>query len=70
VAEDEVKVQWESPGNIAVYEFLDQNGSLVLQIPPQQILNLARDISQELADESRIQKSEWPRRRKKPWVLA
>jgi hypothetical protein len=45
-------VQWEPPGEIAVYRFVDQQGTLVLQVPPQQVLNLALEISQELAQEA------------------
>ena len=55
--QDEVKVQMEPPGEIAVYKFLDQNGSLVLQVPPQQVLELAQAISQEFAQESSSQKA-------------
>jgi hypothetical protein len=51
-AQDEVEVQMEPPGEIAVYRFLDQNGTLVLQVPPQQWLELAQEISQELAQEA------------------
>ncbi len=51
-AQDEVKVQMEPPGEIAVYQFLNQYGTLVLQVPPQQLLNLAQAISKELAQES------------------
>jgi len=51
-AEDEVKVQWEPPGEISVYRFLNQQGSLVLQVPPQIMLNLALEISQELAPQT------------------
>jgi hypothetical protein len=51
LAEDEVKVQVEPPGEIAVYQFLNQYGSLILQVPPQQMLELAQEISQELAQE-------------------
>jgi hypothetical protein len=47
--QDEVKVQIEPPGEIAVYQFVDQNGSLVLQVPPQQIIDLAQEIAQELS---------------------
>jgi hypothetical protein len=50
--QEEVKVQMEPPGEIAVYQFLNQDGTLVLQVPPQQWLNLAHDISKELAQES------------------
>jgi hypothetical protein len=49
---DVVKVQMEPPGEIAVYQFVNQQGTLVLQVPPQQLLNLAREISQELAQEA------------------
>lgn len=52
LAGDEVKVQWESPGEIAVYKFLDQEGTLVLQVPPQPVLDLALAISQELDQEA------------------
>jgi len=41
-------VQWEPPGETAVYRFLNQQGTLVLQVPPQQVLNLAVEIAQEL----------------------
>jgi hypothetical protein len=49
---DVVKVQLEPPDEIAVYQFVDQQGTLILQVPPQVLLNLARDISQELAAET------------------
>lgn len=48
--QDVVKVQLEPPGEIPVYQFVNQQGSLVLQVPPQQLLNLALEISQELAE--------------------
>jgi hypothetical protein len=51
-SEDEVKLQFEPPGDIAVYQFVDQHGTLILQVPPQQMLDLARQISQELAQEA------------------
>ena len=46
--QDVVKVQLEPPGEIVVYQFVDQRGTVVLQVPPQQLLNLAQQISQEL----------------------
>jgi hypothetical protein len=52
IQQDEVKVQIEPPGEIAVYQFVNQQGTLVLQVPPQQVLNLARAISQEFAQEA------------------
>jgi hypothetical protein len=51
-AEEEVKVQMEPPGEIAVYQFLNDDGTLVLQVPPQQWINLAQDIAKELAQEA------------------
>jgi hypothetical protein len=50
--QDVVKVQLEPPDEIAVYQFLNQQGTLVLQVPPQQLLNIASEISQELAKEA------------------
>jgi len=55
--QDEVKVQMEPPGEIAVYKFLDQNGTLLLQVPPQQLLDLAQAIYQELAQEAAPKKA-------------
>jgi hypothetical protein len=52
IPHDEVKVQIEPPGEIAVYQFVNQQGTLVLQVPPQPVLNLAVQISQELAQEA------------------
>ncbi|HTU40741.1 MAG TPA: hypothetical protein VMF10_03465 [Candidatus Aquilonibacter sp.] len=51
-AQDEVKVQMEPPGEIAVYQFLNQYGNVILQVPPQQVLDLAQSISKELAQEA------------------
>jgi hypothetical protein len=55
--QDEVKVQLEPPDEIPVYQFVNQQGTVVLQVPPQPLLNLALDISQELAAESASQES-------------
>jgi len=57
MAQDEVKVQMEPPGEIAVYKFLDQNGTVVLQVPPQQLLDLAQAIYQQLAQEAAPKKT-------------
>jgi len=51
VREDAVKVQWNTSDQIAVYEFINRQGSLILQVPSEQMLNLASQISQELAQE-------------------
>jgi hypothetical protein len=51
-AQDEVKVQLEPPGEIAVYRFVNQQGALILQVPPQEVINLAQEIAQELAQET------------------
>ncbi len=50
--QDEVKVQFEPPGEVAVYQFVTQNGSLIVQVPSEQMLTIAREISQSLAEES------------------
>jgi hypothetical protein len=50
--QDEVKVQVEPPGEIPVYQFVNQQGELVLQVPPQPVINLALAISQEQAQEA------------------
>jgi hypothetical protein len=48
VPQDVVKVQLEPPGEIVVYQFVDQQGTVVLQVPPRQLLDLAQQISLEL----------------------
>jgi hypothetical protein len=48
VPHDVVKVQLEPPGEIVVYQFVDEHGTVVLQVPPRQVLELAKQISQEL----------------------
>jgi hypothetical protein len=50
--QDEVKLQWQPPGETAVYQFVNQQGTLILQVPSEQELNLSRQISQELAQEA------------------
>jgi hypothetical protein len=51
-AEDAVKVQWDTSDQIVVYQFVNQQGSLILQVPSEQMLNLASKITEELAQES------------------
>jgi len=51
--QDEVKVQFEPPGAVAVYQFVSQDGSLIVQVPSEQMLNIAREISQALGLGSR-----------------
>jgi hypothetical protein len=50
--EDAVKVQWDSSDQIVIYQFINQHGSLILQVPSEQMLNLANQISQELGKEA------------------
>jgi hypothetical protein len=50
--EDAVKVQWDSSDQIVIYQFINQHGSLILQVPSEQMLNLASQISQELGKEA------------------
>ena len=49
IHQDVVKVQLKPPGEIVVYQFVDQRGTVVLQVPPQQMIELAQQISEELA---------------------
>ncbi len=49
--QDEVKLQWNAAEQIQVYQFVNQQGSLILQVPSQQVLNQAGEIAQELARE-------------------
>ncbi len=47
-----MKVQIEFPEEVPVYQFVDRQGSLVLQVPPQQMMNLAQQIAKDLARET------------------
>lgn len=55
VPHDVVKVQLEPPGEIVVYQFVDEHGTVVLQVPPRQVLELAKQISQELQPKDPVQ---------------
>jgi hypothetical protein len=50
--QDEVKLQWQPPDETVVYQFVNQQGSLIFQVPSEQQLNLGREIAQELAQEA------------------
>jgi hypothetical protein len=50
--QDEVKVQFEPPGEVAVYQFVNQQGGLIVQVPSEQMLSIAREISTALAQEA------------------
>jgi hypothetical protein len=50
--EDAVKVQWDTSDRIVVYQFVNQQGSLILQVPSEQMLNLASQITEELVQET------------------
>jgi hypothetical protein len=55
-SEDAVKVQWDTSDQIVVYQFVNQQGTLILQVPSEQMLNVASQISQELAQEGVLKK--------------
>jgi hypothetical protein len=50
--QDEVKLQWDSQDQIAIYQFIDPQGKLVVQVPSEQMVNLAREISRQLIQEA------------------
>jgi len=50
--QDEVKVQWDDSDRVEIYQFVNQQGSLILQVPSEQLLSLARQISVELAKDA------------------
>jgi len=51
-AQDEVNVQWDSENQIRIYRFLDHRGELVMQVPSEQMVKLAREIQQQLLREA------------------
>jgi hypothetical protein len=50
--QDEVNVQFEPPGEIAVYRLVSSDGRLIVQVPSEQMLSIAREITQLLAREA------------------
>lgn len=50
--QDEVKLQWDTSDRIEVYQFVNQQGSLIVQVPSEQMLSIAREISTALAQEA------------------
>ena len=51
-AQDEVKLQWDSQTRITIYKFLNEQGEVVLQVPSEQMINLAQEISEQLRQQA------------------
>jgi len=47
----------DTPDQAVIYQFLNQQGGLILQVPSKQILGPAHEISQELTQEAAPQES-------------
>jgi hypothetical protein len=45
-------LQWDTSDRIEVYQFVNQEGSLIVQVPSEQMLSIAREISATLAQEA------------------
>jgi hypothetical protein len=45
-------LQWDTSDRIEVYQFVNQEGSLIVQVPSAQMLSIAREISATLAQEA------------------
>jgi hypothetical protein len=52
--QDEVKLQWDTSDRVEIYQFMDQQGSLIVQVPSEQMLSIAREIAQTFAQESAL----------------
>ena len=52
IAQDVVKLQWDSAVHLRIYQFVNQSGTLVLQIPSEQVLNVARGIQEAFQKET------------------
>jgi len=57
IPQDEVKLQWDTSDRIVVYQFVNREGSLIVQVPSEQMLSIARQISQALAQEAALRKA-------------
>jgi hypothetical protein len=52
IAEDVVKLQWDPSVHLRIYQFVNQSGALILQVPSEQQLNVTRGIQESLQKES------------------
>jgi hypothetical protein len=55
--QDEVKVQWDSLDHLMIYQFVNQSGSLVLQVPSEEVLGVTRGIKESLQQEATKQEN-------------
>lgn len=52
IEDDQVKLQWDPSVHLRIYQFVNQSGTLILQVPSEEVLNLARGIRDSLQKES------------------
>jgi hypothetical protein len=48
---DQVKVQWDTSAHLRIYQFVNQSGALILQVPSEQVLGVTRGIQESLQNE-------------------
>ena len=48
IEQDEVKVQWDTSAHLRIYQFVNQSGALILQVPSEQVLGVSRGIRESL----------------------
>ena len=49
--QDQVKVQWDTSVHLRIYQFVNQSGALILQVPSEQVLGVTRGIQEALQNE-------------------
>jgi hypothetical protein len=44
-------VQWDTSAHLRIYQFVNQSGALILQVPNEQVLGVTRGIRESLQNE-------------------
>jgi hypothetical protein len=52
VGQDVVKLQYDPAVHVRIYQFVNQSGNLILQVPSEQVLNVTRGIQESFQKES------------------
>ena len=48
---DQVRVRWDTSAHLRIYQFVNQSGGLILQVPSEQMLGVTRGIQESLQNE-------------------
>jgi hypothetical protein len=70
IEQDSVKLQYDPAVHVRIYQFVNQSGNLILQVPSEQELNVTRGIQESLQKESLQRESVQEESAQRPVPLA